>query len=98
MYTWTAVEKDILFARMAMEITKQKYVFGQDLADVAHEAFAMVNDGMQLWVGILPTPIQIFTGQATSVIAINDTIHIEHWNYFEHEVGAKFICFWSITG
>ena len=40
---------------------------------------------MQMLVRILPATIQIATSEGAPIVAINDTVWIKHWNYFEYE-------------
>lgn len=46
----------------------------------------MVNCGVEDFAWSLPSAVEVASSQGTSVVAVNDSVWIEHGNYFEHEV------------
>ena len=59
----TPVHKHVLFPRVAMEVTEQEYLFGQDFSDVAHDTLGVVDGRMEDGVGSAPPPVQVVTRQ-----------------------------------
>ena len=59
----TPVHKHVLFPRVAMEVTEQEYLFGQDFSDVAHDTLGVVDGRMKGGVGSAPPPVQVVTRQ-----------------------------------
>ena len=53
----------------------------------------MPDSWMERLAGVFPPPVKVAPCQAASIVAINDSIGIKHWNYLEH----KFISeLWSL--
>ena len=46
---------------------------------------------------ILPAAIEVLTAKCASIITINDSICVEHWNYFEYKVISQRLGFWCIA-
>lgn len=55
-------------------------------AQVVEESFGVVDGGLQVHAGGQPLPVQVFPAQGAPVIAIDDTIWVEHGDDLENEV------------
>ena len=60
-----------------------------------HELFREEDGRMQLATGLEPPTIEVHTQQAAPVVAMNDPIWVQHWNYFENKFFSKNYCFRS---
>ena len=52
---------------------------------------------MQNFGWIFPAAVEVLTTQCTSIVTINDSICVEHWNYFEYEVISQCLGFGCIA-
>lgn len=103
-FVFTAIEKDVLFSRMAMKVTvENQFGFMHESKANIHsnpsreifrekpfDHFSRMPNG---WIGILENgfiiSIQISTGQGTSVVSNDHSIRIEHRNNFKDKVIAQ---------
>ena len=71
-----------------MVIAKQLYL--SFLLEIFDELLCIVNSRMEVFVRSEPLSIEIYSEQRASVIAIDDSIWIKHWNDFEDEVPSQY--------
>ena len=57
--------------------------------NLLNEPLGVENRGMQSFVRRLPPAVQVAASQAASVVAIDDTIWVQHRHNFEYEILAQ---------
>lgn len=72
------VNKRVLFARVAMEVTVQQKV--SLLAEDLHDSLDVKDRGVQVLVRRNPLSVEVHPSQGGSVIAAHNTVRVEHWH------------------
>ena len=90
-----AIHENVLAPRMAVKITNKSNV-SLTIERTYQLFYCRIYRMEDLW-WILPPTIKILSAQWATVIAINNSIWIHHWHYFEHKVVPESLSLWSIT-
>ena len=72
-----AIEKDVAFDRMAMEVAVHENGAAA-LLERAEESFERVDCGVSVGGGVFVAAIQVMACQIAPVVALNDAIGVEH--------------------
>ena len=79
-----AVHEDVLFARVPVQVAEHDQP--ALLMDLLHQPLGVENGRVKGLVRSLPAAVQVATCQAAPVVAVDDAVRVEHWDYFEYEV------------
>ena len=63
---------------------------------VLDETFGVVDGRVKELAWFLPSTIQIDSKKTNSVITVNHTIRVEHWNDFDNELVSDFNSLWVV--
>jgi hypothetical protein len=85
----TTIHENRLSAGVAVEITKHNQL--SFLCKLLKKLFRIVYARMEYLGRGLPSSIQIASCKGTSVVTVNDTIWIEHWDDFENKVLSQIL-------
>lgn len=79
-----AVHENVLFSRVAMQVTEHDKA--ALLVNRLYKAFTVPDRRMKCLVGYLPSTIKIATGQAAPIITVDHAIWVKHWHDLEDKV------------
>ena len=89
------VHKNVLSPRMTVKITNKSEV--SLTIERTYQLFDCRVFRMKDFRWILPPTIKVLSAQWTTIIAINNSIWIKHWYYFEDKVVPERLRLWCIA-
>lgn len=78
-------------------VHEDPFLFGMGMQVYEHETVLLLEDSpfsevylrTTGFVITVPDSIQVVAGEAASVVAIDDSIRVEHWHYLEDEIFSQ---------
>ena len=89
-FAGATVNEDILLATVPMEVAvNQKFTFFFGLSD---KIFGVVNSRVSFSAWLDPLTVKVSSEEIAAVVAVDNTVHVEHWNDLEDEVLSESSC------
>lgn len=51
--------------------------------------FVVIDLGVQDWIRVLPTTVEVVSGKITTIVPVDNTVRIQHWHYLPHKHVSK---------
>jgi hypothetical protein len=63
--------------------------------EMADQVFSVKNRRMEQPIGLIPASIKIHSKERASIVAVDYSVRIEHWNDPDYEVLSELFSLWA---